>query len=80
MRNLRTREIFESTTLSLVVVERVDMQRHLSTTGCHVYGSIVPIAVIVYGKGDVYALDTTGSVIEFDQLERDLNESGVSIR
>ncbi len=79
MGKLRTREIFESATVSLVAVERVDMQRHVSNIGCHVYGSIEPIAVIVHSMGRVYALDTTGNSMDLDQLERDLDDSGVSL-
>lgn len=80
MSKLRTREIFENSTLSLIAVERVDTQHQSLKNGCHWYASIAPIAVIVHSEGETYALDTAGSSIDLKQLERDLGEFGISIR
>ena len=83
MSSLRTREIFDDAMaglgLRLIAVESVDFSHSKTNTGCHLYGTLEPVAVIVCGPDGAYALDMDAKPIAIDQLKQDIPELDVAI-
>ena len=71
---LRTHEIFNDSRLMLIAVESVDFQHSKTNASCWLYGNIEPIAVIVCGPDEIYALDMDAKLIVLDQLRQDIPE------
>ena len=79
MGTLRASEIFNDSTLTLIAVVSVDFRHSKTNTGCQLYGSIEPIAVIVCSPDGTYALDMEAKPANFDQLRQDIPELGALI-
>lgn len=75
MSKLRTSQVFKSARLSVATVERIDTQRHRSTSGCHFIATINPIAIIVSVEDEQYALDMTGQPADLHELQRELTDA-----
>lgn len=76
---LRVSEVFNNSRLMLIAVESIDFQRNRTTSGCRVYGSIEPVAVIVCGPDASYALDMEAKPAAIDQLRHDVPGLGATI-
>lgn len=73
MSSLRTRKVFESSTLSLIAVERIDSGHSgPSADYWHVHGSLSPIALLVRYRDELLAFDMEGQPLSVDELKRDL--------
>lgn len=71
---LRASEIYNNSRLSLIVVESVGCQHSKMNSGCHLYGTIEPIALIVCTLDKTYALDMESNLTSLDLLKQDLPE------
>jgi len=71
---LRTRTIFADEAVTLIAVESLDTQHGMSRAGCHLYARLQPIAIVVCGAGEQYALDMRAEPADLDQLMRDIPE------
>lgn len=60
--------------LTLIAVEAVDVRHGKSSTGCHFYGNVEPIAIVVCSPEGTYALDMDAKPTNFDQLRKDVPE------
>lgn len=69
MAQLRARRLFASTGLAVFAVESVNAKRRPTRSGCLVYGSIEPVAVIVRTPAGTRALDLESKAVTFDELE-----------
>lgn len=72
MATLRAREIFHDAGCQLIAVESVDYQRGRTRSGCHVYGRVEPVAVIICGPDRAYALDMESGPVSLDRLKEDV--------
>lgn len=72
MQTLRASEIFRNARLMLVAVQSVEFRHGCANTGCQVFGSIEPIAVVVCGLDAIYALDMKAKPIPLEQLSADV--------
>lgn len=79
MSTLRATEIFSNSILTLIAVESVDFRHGKANTGCHLYGSIEPIAVVVCSPEGTYAFDMKAEPANFDQLRQDVPELDVIV-
>lgn len=77
MGTLRTSEIFNDARLKLIAVESVDFLHDKTNTGCRLYGSIEPVAVIVSGPDGSYAVNMEATLIDLDQLRQIFPELGI---
>ncbi len=68
----RTREIFSSATLRLVVLEQVEIRQDHGRQYHQVYGKLEPTVLIVYGADSVSALDMHAMPVEVDKLLEEL--------
>lgn len=75
MSKLRTSQAFKSARLSVATVERIDTQRHRSTSGYHFIATINPIAIIVSVENEQYALNMTGQPADLHRLQRELSDA-----
>lgn len=71
---LRVSEMFNDSRLMLLAVESVDLQHGKTNAGCWLYGSIEPMAVIVCGPDEIFALDMDAKLIALDQLIQEIPE------
>ena len=71
---LRVSEIFNSSGILVLAVESINFQRNKTNASCWLHGRIEPMAVIVYGPDEVYALDMDAKAIALDQLLQDTPE------
>ena len=74
MSTLRAKKIFQNSALTLIAVESVDLRRHGSGSGGHLYMAIEPFAVVVRTSAEAYALDMEGNPVNLDQLRREAPE------
>ncbi len=72
MSNLRAYEIFRDSKRMLIAIESVSYRHGKTTMGCHLYGNIEPIAVIVCHPDGIYALDMELEFKQLDQLRQDI--------
>ncbi len=75
---LRDTEIFSDPALTLVAIESVSLQHTETDNSCRVYGSIVPVAIVVCSPARTYALDMDAAPADLDQLR--LNSPGLANR
>lgn len=71
---LRVSEMFNDSGFTLLAVESVDIQHSKTDAGCWLYGSIEPMAVIVCGPDEIFALDMQAKLIALDQLIQEIPE------
>ncbi len=74
MGTLRTSQIFSNSRLTLIAVESIEFRHRKTNTGCQLYGSIEPIAVIVHGPDGTYAFDMAAKLVTLDQLRQNIPE------
>lgn len=74
MGTLRTIEIFNDSMFTLIAVESVDFQHSKTNTGCHLYGNIEPIAVVVCSADGTYAVDMEAKPANLEQLRQTIPE------
>lgn len=79
MRRFRTRQVFNDSTFTIVAIESVDCQRGKSIIGCHLYGTVEPLAVVVSGPDGAYAFDMGAQPADLDQLKRDIPDLDAAI-
>jgi len=72
MGTLRAREIFHDAGCQIIAVESVEVQKSKADSGCHAYGKIEPVAVIVCGPDRTYALDMESAPAPLDRLRQDV--------
>jgi hypothetical protein len=68
----RTREMFSSATLRLVVLEEVEIRQDHGRQYHQVYGKLEPKVLIVYGADGVFALDMHAKPVDVDTLLEEL--------
>lgn len=71
---LRTSEIFSDSAFTVIAVESLLSYCGKTETGCHVFGRIEPMAIVVLSRNGAYALDMEAKPVELDQLRGDLPE------
>ncbi len=74
MATLRANKVFSNAIFTLVVIESIEFQSGKMTTGCHLYVSIKPVAVVVCTPGRTYALDMEAKLTTLDELRRSVPE------
>jgi len=77
---LRIREIYRDVRLTITVVETSELQRSKMGSGLQLYGSVKPLAVIVQGPDECYALDMDASPVSLDRLCEHLPELDTLMR
>lgn len=71
MKTSRLKKIVIDPTLTLVIVESVEMQTTSTTIGGFMLGNIEPIAVVVRHREGITALDMQAKPVSVQNLRRD---------
>ena len=71
---LRAVEIYRDTATTLIAVESVVSSKIKSQSGCQFFGYIEPVAIVVLGPADAYALDMDGQSVDLNTFARDVPE------
>ena len=72
MATLRASEIFNDSTLRLIVIEAVDFRSSRTNRLCQAFGKVEPVALVVCGRDAVYALDMEARPAVLAHLRRDV--------
>ena len=72
MNSLRATPLYNGSSVSLIAVESIDRGLEKSGAGCRLYGSIKPVAVIVCGSDDAFALGIEEGFGDIDPLLEDV--------
>ena len=72
MNRLRATPVYNDSRLSLIAVESIDRGLDKSESGCRLYGSIKPVAVIVCDPDGAFALGIEPGFADIDPLLEDV--------
>lgn len=72
MATLRASEIFNDSTLRLIVIEAVDFRSSRTNQLCRVFGKVEPVALVVCGRDGIHALDMDARPAVLAHLRRDV--------
>ena len=69
---LRASIVYREGPLTVLAVETVESFSHRADGHWHAGGTVKPVAVVVYGSGEPFAVDTEGNVLDIDELRQDV--------
>jgi len=71
---LRACEIFNNGAYTLIAIESIDFRHTRTKTGGYMFGTIIPIAVIMCVFDGITVFDLDGKPADFEALRRDIPE------
>jgi hypothetical protein len=74
MAGLRAREIFRDGVLVLIALESVELLQQKTRSACQMYGRVEPVAVVVCGRGEPFALDMQSAPLALERLKEQVPE------
>lgn len=69
MSTLRTVEIFNDSRFRLIAVQASDLRHGKSNAVAGLYGKMEPVALVVCGSDEIYALDMNANPVELSELQ-----------
>ena len=70
----RVRPVFHDDARTLFAVESLDTGHSRTTTVCQLYGTIRPVAIVVCGRDETFAVDMEAHLLDLEQLVLDVPE------
>lgn len=72
MATIRPRPVFSDSTLTIVAIESIEIEKHRTAIGHQLVGAAKPVAVVVCAPDGTYAIDMVANPIDFESLRQDV--------